>query len=227
MGENIHPGKKAAGEKAATFVEPGMKVGLGTGSTAYWAIRKIGERVAEGLEIQAVATSLESETLARQWGIPLVPFTEIDRLDLDIDGADEINEQFQLIKGGGGALLREKIIATHSKRMVVVVDRAKQVTTLGTFPLPVEVVPFAIEWTTARLKGHCSKLNLRRKDGQPYRTDNGNYILDCHFDLIPDPALLEQTLNCIAGVVDNGLFIDLCDTVVIGYEDGHTKICQK
>ena len=227
MGEKIHPGKKAAGEKAAAFVESGMKVGLGTGSTAYWAIRKIGERVAEGLDIQAVATSVDSENLARQWHIPLVHFADIDHLDLDIDGADEVDENYQLIKGGGGALLREKMIATHSKRMVVVVDNAKLVVRLGQFPLPVEVVPFAIEWSTAALKTHCSQLSLRTKNNQPYLTDNGNCILDCHFDRIGDAALLEQTLNQIPGVVENGLFVGLCDTVVVGYADGHTEILQK
>src|SRR5699024_5573587 len=145
--EDINHAKKAAGEKAATFVESGMTIGLGTGSTAFWAIKKIGERVAEGLKIRAVATSIESENLAKKWNIPIVPFSEIDFLDIDIDGADEVDSNLNLIKGGGGALLREKIVAAKSKQMIVVVDESKSVETLGKFPLPVEVVPFAIEWT--------------------------------------------------------------------------------
>lgn len=142
--------KQLAAEKAVEYVQDGMKVGLGTGSTAYWAIRKLGERVREGLSIIAVATSQASEDQARELGIPLAAFGDIDSLDLTIDGADELDGSLQLIKGGGGALLREKIVATGSTRMIVVADESKAVTTLGKFPLPVEIVPFAWEWTVAK-----------------------------------------------------------------------------
>ncbi|KWX88403.1 ribose 5-phosphate isomerase, partial [Paenibacillus riograndensis] len=143
--------KQLAAEKAVEYVVDGMKVGLGTGSTAYWAIRKLGERVQEGLKITAVATSVASEEQARELGIPLVGFGDIDGLDLTIDGADELNRDLELSKGGGGALLREKIVARGSKRMIVVADESKAVGTLGQFPLPVEIVPFAWEWTVADL----------------------------------------------------------------------------
>lgn len=228
MGEIIHPGKKAAGERAASYVENGMKIGLGTGSTAYWAIKKIGEMVEKGLEIRAVATSVQSENLARKWDIPLVNFSEIGRLDVVIDGADEVDENFQLIKGGGGALLREKIIATNSKQMIVVVDESKTVKTLGKFLLPVEVLPFALEWTRAHLEEKCTHLQLRKTDtGAVYKTDNGNPILDCDFYPIKDPAKLHSELNNIPGVVENGLFVHLCDRVVVGYKDGHAEVLEK
>lgn len=227
MANAIHPGKKAAGEKAASFVKSGMTVGLGTGSTAYWTIRKIGEMVAGGLEIRTAVTSVESEKLARELHIPVAPFSEIDRLDVDIDGADEVDEQFNLIKGGGGALLREKIIAGISRKMIVVVDESKMVKTLGQFPLPVEVVPFGIELTTRHLQKLCTSLILRKKENKVFRTDNGNYILDCHFYPINNPASLHIQLNNIPGVVENGLFVNFCDTVVIGYKDGETEVKRK
>jgi len=216
MSEEINLAKKAAGDKAASLVESGMLVGLGTGSTAYWAIKKIGERVADGLKIKAVATSKESEDLARNWNIPIIPFSDVEVLDLDIDGADEIDPNFNLIKGGGGALLREKIIAAKSKQMIVVADESKSVDTLGKFPLPVEVVPFGIEWTIAHLKERCQSVTLRQKEKKHYVTDNGNYILDCDFYPINHPKTLHRELNNIPGVVENGLFIDLCTKVIIG-----------
>ncbi len=227
MANSINPGKKAAGEKAATFVQSGMTIGLGTGSTAYWAIHKIGERVAEGLEIRAVATSVASEQLARELHIPSVSFSEITHLDIDIDGADEVDENFNLIKGGGGALLREKIIANISRKMVVVADATKMVKTLGRFPLPVEVIPFGIELTTRHLQKMCTSLSLRKKEGDVFKTDNGNYILDCHFYPILEPSLLHTQLNNIPGVVENGLFFDFCDTVVVGFEDGSVEVRRK
>ncbi len=219
MSEEIKAAKRAAGEQAASLVESNMIVGLGTGSTAFWAIKRLGERVAEGLQIEAVATSEESENLARQWNIPILPFADVKSIDIDIDGADEIDPNFNLIKGGGGALLREKIIAVKSKKMVIVADESKSVTTLGRFPLPVEVVPFAIEWTIQRLKSLCKKVVLRQKEEKPYITDNGNYILDCDFFPINHPQSLSQELNNIPGVVENGLFVNLCTQVIIGHEN--------
>lgn len=227
MAKTIHPGKKAAGEKAASFIKSGMIVGLGTGSTAYWAIHKIGEMVAGGLEIKSVATSIESEKLAAELNIPVVPFSEIDQVTIDIDGADEVDTRFNLIKGGGGALLREKIIANISRQMIVVADETKMVDTLGRFPLPVEVVPFGIELTMRHLQTISSSLTLRKKEDELCITDNGNYILDCRFYPIQDPQALACRLNNIPGVVENGLFTDKCSTVVIGYEDGSIEVREK
>ncbi|KAI7255672.1 hypothetical protein KC345_g11095, partial [Hortaea werneckii] len=199
--------KQLAAEKAVEYVEDGMKVGLGTGSTAYWAIRKLGERVREGLKITAVATSQASEDQARELGIPLVLFGDIDQLDLTIDGADELDASLQLIKGGGGALLREKIVAMGSTRMIVVADESKAVTTLGKFPLPVEIVPFAWEWTVADLAKLGCKPELRRSGDELYKTDNGNYIADCRFEAIVSAPELALSLQRIPGVVEHGLFI--------------------
>lgn len=218
--------KQLAAEKAVEYVQDGMKVGLGTGSTAYWAIRKLGERVSEGLKITAVATSQASEDQARELGIPLVAFGEVDSLDLTIDGADELDGALQLIKGGGGALLREKIVAMGSTRMIVVADESKAVTTLGKFPLPVEIVPFAWEWTVADLAKLGCKPELRRSAGELYKTDNGNYIADCRFEAIDSAADLALALQRIPGVVEHGLFIGIADMAVIGKNDGTIEIIE-
>ncbi|WP_200905918.1 ribose-5-phosphate isomerase RpiA [Paenibacillus sp. IHB B 3415] len=218
--------KQLAAEKAVEYVQDGMKVGLGTGSTAYWAIRKLGERVSEGLNISAVATSQASEDQARELGIPLVAFGEVDSLDLTIDGADELDGALQLIKGGGGALLREKIVAMGSTRMIVVADESKAVTTLGKFPLPVEIVPFAWEWTVADLAKLGCKPELRRSGGELYKTDNGNYIADCRFEAIDSAADLALALQRIPGVVEHGLFIGIADMAVIGKNDGTIEIIE-
>lgn len=216
--------KQLAAEKAVEYVQDGMKVGLGTGSTAYWAIRKLGERVREGLNITAVATSQASEDQARELGIPLVAFGDIDSLDLTIDGADELDGRLQLIKGGGGALLREKIVAMGSTRMIVVADESKAVDTLGKFPLPVEIVPFAWEWTVAKLEKLGCKPELRRSGEELYRTDNGNYIADCHFGAIASAPELAGQLQGISGVVDHGLFIGIASMAIIGKQDGSIEI---
>lgn len=218
--------KQLAAEKAVEYVQDGMKVGLGTGSTAYWAIRKLGERVSGGLNITAVATSQASEDQARELGIPLVAFGEVDSLDLTIDGADELDGALQLIKGGGGALLREKIVAMGSTRMIVVADESKAVTTLGKFPLPVEIVPFAWEWTVAGLAKLGCKPELRRSGGELYKTDNGNYIADCRFEAIDSAADLALALQRIPGVVEHGLFIGIADMAVIGKNDGTIEIIE-
>ncbi|MBP1651821.1 MAG: ribose 5-phosphate isomerase [Bacteroidetes bacterium] len=219
----ITKAKKAAGEKAAALVQPGMLVGLGTGSTAYWAIEKIGQMVKEGLNIQAVATSIASEKQAIKLGIPITSFSEIQTLDLDIDGADEISEEGQLIKGGGGSLLREKIVALASRRRVIVGDERKFVKTLGKFPLPIEVVPFGWELVFKTLQALQGNPSLRTKDDQPYITDNSNYIIDCSFGVIREPELLHQQLKALTGVVETGLFLNLKPTVIIAYENGDVK----
>ncbi|NHN33053.1 ribose-5-phosphate isomerase RpiA [Paenibacillus agricola] len=216
--------KKIAAEKAVECIQTGMTIGLGTGSTVYWAIHKIAQRIHEGLMIRAVATSNGSEQLAQQLGIPIVPFSEIGQIDLTIDGADEVDAHFDLIKGGGGALLREKIIAANSKQFIVIIDESKQVDKLGRFPLPVEVVPFAAELTIRQIRDLGCTPKIRTTDGQTYKSDNGNLIIDCDFGEITQPASLTARLNSIPGVVDNGLFVQMASCLVVGYKDGTVKL---
>lgn len=218
--------KQAAAEKAVEFVKNGMIVGLGTGSTAFWATQKIAQRVSEGLTIRAVASSASTEALAGQLGIPLVPFSGIDHIDITIDGADEVDDQLNLIKGGGGALLREKILARNSSRFYVVVDDSKRVHRLGRFPLPVEIVPFASNLTIRRLQELNCEPVVRMVKGSEFITDNGNLIADCSFKEIPDPKALQQRINLIPGVVENGLFVGMATAVVVGYDDGPIQILE-
>ncbi|KAB7666071.1 ribose-5-phosphate isomerase RpiA [Bacillus sp. B1-b2] len=217
--------KALVGEKAAeSFVKDGMIVGIGTGSTVYYTIVKLGEMVKKGLSIKGVATSKNTELLAEQYGIPLLTIDEVEKIDVAIDGADEINGDFHAIKGGGGALFREKVIATLANKFVVVADSSKLVNQLGRFPLPVEVVPFGVKITERYLqKLGCSTV-LREKDGQIFSTDNGNYIIDCHFELIENPNQLATTLNSIVGVVENGLFLHMVDHVVTLNKDKEVTI---
>lgn len=216
--------KQLAGEKAAEFVHEGMTIGLGTGSTVYWTIQRLGEMVKQGLQIRAIPTSKRTEQLADDLGIPLVTFADVEELDLTIDGADEISPELNLIKGGGGALLREKLVAAASRRLIIVADPSKRVATLGTFPLPVEVVPFAWEVTARRIAALNCVPKLRNVGGQPYESDNGNFILDCAFRAIKDPPLLERQLKLLPGVVESGLFIGMADTVILGGDEGISLI---
>ncbi len=217
--------KQLAAERAVTYVQDGMVVGLGTGSTAAYAIKKIGERVAkENLQIRAIATSQRSEEMARELNIPIVSFDEIDKIDLTIDGADEVDEQLNLIKGGGGALLREKVVATNSRELIIIVDETKLVKRLGRFPLPVEVVPFALTVVQRQLEQLDCIPKLRMQDDKPYITDNGNYILDCYFGEIKLAVQLHDAIKAITGVVDNGLFIQLAKTVIAGYKDSSIQL---
>lgn len=216
--------KQVAAEKAVTFIKNGMTVGLGTGSTAYYAIQKIGQMVKEGMEIKAIATSLQSESMAKELGIILTNFADTMQLDVTIDGADEIDENLQLIKGGGGALLREKIVAAATKYYIIVADEKKKVKHLGAFPLPVEVVPFGYQSTLRKIESLDCRLDLRKKDSSVFITDNGNYIADCLFEFIPDPAALERKIRSITGVVETGLFIHMADLVIVGCADGSLKI---
>jgi ribose 5-phosphate isomerase A len=221
-------GKQAAGYRAVEWVEPGMTVGLGTGSTAYWAIQRLGERVKEGLEIRAIATSKASEELARERNIPLFEAADIPHIDLTIDGADEVNPSMALIKGGGGALLREKMVALKSSKLIVVADESKDVPVLGKFKLPIEVVPFASEWTLELLrKRYEVPMEFRLKDGSMYITDNGNYIIDAAFGTIHDPKPLAAELKATTGVVEHGLFVGIAHTVVLGHEDGQITVRHK
>lgn len=219
--------KQLAAEKAVDWVEDGMMVGLGTGSTAVYAIRKLGERVQQGLNIRAVATSVESEKLAREMSIPIVPFAEAGMIDLTIDGADEVDPDLNLIKGGGGALLREKIVAARSRQVMIVAGENKVVQRLGTFPLPVEVVTFAHEWTMEKLESLGGSPVLRKTEsGEVFITDNGNYTVDCHFKEILNPSRMHRVLNDIPGVVDNGLFIGLASSVIVAYNSGTIEVLR-
>jgi ribose 5-phosphate isomerase A len=215
--------KKKAGIEACQFVKSGMKVGLGTGSTVKHTVIELGRRMAEeGLEIVGVPTSLATEKLAIEVGIPLVELSEIDGLDIVIDGADEYDPDFQLIKGGGAALLREKIVAQESSSMVVVADDRKRVDTLGAFPLPIEVTPFSHEATVRALSRLLDcRVNIRMAGDGPVVTDNGNMIADAHTGpKITDPNSLETQILQIAGVVQVGLFNNMCDAVVLAGTDG-------
>jgi ribose 5-phosphate isomerase A len=217
--------KKLAAEKAVEALEQDMIIGLGTGSTAYWAIQKIGERVKEGLRIKAVATSQQSEDLARELGIPMISFADIEGIDVTIDGADEVDKYRNLIKGGGGALLREKIVAYHTKKYLVIIDESKLVTHLGRYPLPVEVLPFAVDLTLKRLKRFSQNVQLRQRDGNNYITDNGNFIADIHLYPIVDPEHMNDALHQIPGVIETGLFLQkLVTNVIVGRSDGEVEI---
>lgn len=220
-------GKKIAAGKAIEYIKNGMTVGLGTGSTAYWAIQGIGEMVKNGLSIRAIATSIQSENLARELAIPIVPFSEIGQLDVTIDGADEVDQQLNLIKGGGGALLREKIVASITKFYVIIVDESKLVEHLGQFPLPVEVTPFGWEVIQRQLQQLGCTPKMRMKDDQPYLTDNQHYILDCSFGLIADPARLHEQVSAITGVMEDGFFINMADIVIAGSPGGDTRVLAK
>lgn len=223
--------KEIAGRRAAEFVTSGMTVGLGTGSTVHFTLERLAERVRQdGLEMRGVPTSSDTEDKARAMGIPMVSLEEIDELDLTIDGADEIDHDFQMIKGGGGALLREKIVALRSRREVIVVGREKLVERLGrNFLLPVETVPFARSSVVSALAALGAKTSLRlAAAGETYLTDNGNEILDCRFaDGIADVPAMERAIKLIHGVVECGLFVDLADAVVIGAEDGSVEVREK
>ena len=215
--------KKIVAEKAVdTFVKDGMNVGLGTGSTAYFAIKRIGELVAQGYDLTCVATSVQSEDLARECGVRVVDLDEVDKLDITIDGADEVDPDMQLVKGLGGALLREKIVAAASVREVIIVDESKLVQKLGTkAPLPVEVLPFGHEHTRYALQRQGCTPELRMRDGKPFVTDEGNYIYDCRFpEGIANPFFLESRIDVIPGVVENGLFLNTAFDVLVSRQDG-------
>ena len=235
MPADLNPIDKAkfiAAKRAVEFVEDGMKLGLGTGSTAAWMVRCLAERIREdGLRIVGVPTSSRTAELAASLGIRLSTLDEVKWLDLTIDGADEFDPNLNLIKGGGAALLQEKIVATASDRMIVIADAAKEVAQLGAFPLPVEVIPFGWQTTKALIEETLYSLDVMSRDlalrmakDVPLRTDEGHYILDLSLTRIGNPRQLALVLNQIPGVVENGLFIDICDVVVIGHGDGRVTV---
>lgn len=218
-----------AAAAALDFVKDGMIVGLGTGSTSAHFVRLLGERVRQGLRVKGVPTSEATKALAEEVGVPLLSITQVTNIDIDVDGADEVDPRFRLIKGGGGALLREKIVAAASTNMIVIADETKAVETLGAFPLPVEVTRFGFALTAKRVyealkKTGCdgSEVVLRTsgKGNDPVVTDGGNYILDAHAKRIPSPDSLGAALKQIAGVVEHGLFLGLAKTVILGKAKG-------
>lgn len=216
--------KKIAAEKATEEIRPGMVVGLGTGSTVYYALLKIGILVRDGLEIVGIPTSESTEKIATAQGIPLSTLAAHPTINLTIDGADEVDLRLNLIKGGGAALVREKIIANASQRILIVVDESKCSQVLGTnFPLPVEIVQFGWEATQKAVNQLCGNSTLRGGNEHPLVTDNGNYILDCDFSLvggITEPAKVELALNNLPGVVENGIFVNRADKVIVGTSAG-------
>lgn len=221
--------KVNAAQAALEYVKNGMVVGLGTGSTSAHFVRLLGERVREGLRIKGVPTSEATRNLAEQVGVPLLEISQVASIDLDVDGADEVDPAFRLIKGGGGALLREKIVAAASRQMIVIADDTKWVGALGAFPLPVEVTRFGFALTAQRIRdalretecaGHEVVLRVSGKANEPVITDGGNYIMDAHARQITDAEGLAARLQSIPGVVEHGLFIGLATTVILGRAKG-------
>jgi ribose 5-phosphate isomerase A len=220
--------KQAAARAAVELVESGSVVGLGSGSTAAHAVRFLAERVRGGLQIVGVPTSQKTKELAEQLGIPLTTLEQSPKIDIDIDGADEVDPQLNLIKGGGGAFLREKVIASVSRRFVVIADSSKQVARLGRFPLPVEVIPFAQSLIRSRIEALGAQVKLREYAyGNPYITDEGHHILDCTFGEISDPPTLAEKLRTIPGVVEHGLFIGMAEMALIGKDDAVVQLARK
>ena len=223
---NADLAKRAAAEKALTYVQDGMVLGLGTGSTVEAGFERLSRLISEGLRVTCVSSSTRTTQRARQLGIPLVEFDEVRTIDLSIDGADQVDPHYAMIKGGGGALLREKIMASHARRRIFVVDRSKLVPVLGHIDLPVEVVPYG--WThTAALLGKRLGVAVRvRRDGDAIvTTDNSNYLIDCPVAELPDPESVDRDLRSIPGVVETGIFVDLVDILIVS--DGlNTEVQQ-
>ena len=228
----IDTAKSIAAKYAVQFVEDGMSIGLGTGSTSAWMVKYLGERVRqEGLNIVGVPTSHRSAALAQEAGLRVATLDDVKWLDITIDGTDEYDAELTLIKGGGGALLHEKIVASASDRMIVIADHSKSVAHLGAFPLPIEVVPFGLQTTRATVEAMLDGMDVlgwetvvRMIDDEPFMTDQGNHIIDLHLKRIGDPRHLALALNQVPGVVENGLFIDICDMVISGHGDGRIEV---
>ncbi len=216
--------KQKLGSDAAQIVQPGMSLGIGSGSTVIHFIKALAERVRGGLKCIAVPTSENTRIMATNNDIKLVELNDVKDIDVTIDGADEIDPALQLIKGGGGALLQEKMVAAASKQLIIIADHTKLVAKLGDFPLPVEVVPYGWKQVLQRIRQmHKIEAVLRKKNDQPFITDHGHYILDCRFIQINEPLTLNSTLNLIPGVVETGLFINMTTSALIGYPDGNFR----
>jgi ribose 5-phosphate isomerase A len=223
--------KQQASERALAYVRDGMRLGLGTGSTAAKFVDLVGARVKAGLKVVCVPTSEATRAQAERLGIPLTTLEQTPALDLTVDGADELDDRLRLIKGGGGALLREKIVAAASKRMIVIADASKRVATLGKYPLPVEVVRFGLAATQRMVESVAAEAGCRgeiklrlTKDGPPFVSDGGNYILDCSFGSIGEPERLDAALKHVPGVVENGLFLGMADLAIVAGPDGIVEI---
>lgn len=230
MSDNL---KRAAAERAAALVTDGMRLGLGTGSTAAHFVAALGERVRGGLSVVGVPTSEATREQAQREGIPLTTLDETPELDLTVDGADELDDDLRLIKGGGGALLREKIVASASRRMIVIADSSKRVSKLGKFPLPIEVVPFGLHATQIAIEKLLESLEMtgelrlrQTANGMPYITDGGHFILDAHLKRIDKPNVLASTLNNIPGVVEHGLFLGLATGAILATGEGLVELGQ-
>ena len=217
--------KQKAAEAAVAEIESGMLVGLGTGSTAAFAISALGRRIREGLRVTAVGTSLATEAAARMTGIAMLDFADVARTDLVIDGADEIDSAFRAIKGGGGAMLREKIVAASATRMICIVDSGKTVATLGTRPLPIEVLPFARSFVSDAVRALGGDPVLRvTADGAPVLSDQANLLIDCRFGPITDPVALAGELTAVPGMLGHGLFLSEIDALFIGGDEGIERL---
>lgn len=207
--------KKRAAQAAVAFIQTNSIIGLGTGSSAYYAILEIAHLVKEGLQIQAVATSEHTAHLAAGLGIQLLDFDQVNYIDVTIDGADEFTSDRKLLKGGGGALFREKIVASITKQEIIIADSSKLVKQLGAFTVPVEVIPMTVNYVVNRIQALKGRSVLRKKNGHPFITDNGNYVLDADFGLINDPESLSMQLNNIDGLLVHGIFLNLADKVIM------------
>lgn len=212
--------KQNAAIKAADFIKDGMILGLGTGSTVFFLFPKVHELIRKGFRLQCVATSKSTEEIAEELGIPLLSVNDISHIDLVIDGVDEIDPEFNAIKGGGGALLREKIVASLANEVVWIMDDSKPVPSLGKFPLPAEIVQFGYLQTIKRLQNLDMNPVQRMKDGKPYLTDNGNYLVDLHLGAGFNIKTITNTLNELVGVVETGLFLNTCKAIVVGTDEG-------
>lgn len=207
--------KKMAALEAVKEIKDGMTVGLGTGSTAYYAIHAVAGLIQQGMNLKTIPTSEQTRQMSVELGIPMVDINSIDLIDVTIDGADEFTQNLELIKGGGGALLREKIVASITKKQIIITDSSKMVHRLGKFKVPVEVIPMACSYVIRQLSAIGGIGLVRKKDGKDYITDQGNLIIDADFGLIENPAILDEQLNQIVGVVEHGLFIGLAHKVIM------------
>ncbi|MGE4549667.1 MAG: ribose-5-phosphate isomerase RpiA [Intestinibacillus sp.] len=212
--------KRIAGEKAAEYIKEGMTVGLGTGSTAYYMVEAVGKLVAGGMKLRAVPTSKATEAQALGLGIPLASIDEVESLDLAIDGVDEIDPQFNAIKGGGGALFREKVVASAAKEVIWIMDESKLVDAIGTFPLPIEILPYGYTHVLGKMEAAGLHPVLRVKDGKTFVTDNGNYIADLHIGAPMPIADVAAKLDGVVGVLETGLFLNMCKRIIVGTDSG-------